>query len=71
MIDDFNREALGMEVDLSLPAQRVIRVLQQIIEWRGRPAVIRCDNGPENISHALRQWANDWGIALQYIQPGK
>jgi putative transposase len=70
VIDDFNREALGMEVDLSLPAQRVIRVLQQIIEWRGKPAVIRCDNGPENISHALRQWANDWGIALQYIQPG-
>lgn len=36
-IDDFNREALGMEIDLSLPAERVIRALEQIIEWRGKP----------------------------------
>ena len=50
VIDDFNREALGIEVDFSLPSERVIRSLKQIIQWRGRPLVIRCDNGPENIS---------------------
>jgi len=44
VIDDFNREGLGIEVDLSLPAERVIRALEQIIEWRGAPQVIRCDN---------------------------
>jgi putative transposase len=44
VLDDFNREGLAIEVDLSLPSARVIRVLEQIIEWRGRPAVIRCDN---------------------------
>jgi putative transposase len=44
VIDDFNREALGIEIDFSLPAERVIRALEQIIEWRGKPAAIRCDN---------------------------
>ncbi|WP_259677503.1 DDE-type integrase/transposase/recombinase, partial [Xanthomonas vasicola] len=45
VLDDFNREGLGIEVDLSLPSARVIRSLDQIIEWRGKPRVIRCDNG--------------------------
>lgn len=50
VIDDFNREALAIEIDFSLPSERVIRVLDQIIEWRGEPDVIRCDNGPEYVS---------------------
>ena len=50
MIDDFNREGLNIEVDFSLPSTRVVRSLDQIIEWRGRPNIIRCDNGPEYIS---------------------
>ena len=70
VIDDFNREGLAIDVDLSLPAARVIRSLEQIIEWRGKPDAIRCDNGPEYISSALQQWAALQGIALQYIQPG-
>jgi putative transposase len=53
VIDDFNREGLGIEVDFSLPAERVIRSLNQIIEWRGKPKTIRCDNGPEYISSTL------------------
>jgi putative transposase len=57
VIDDYNREALGMEIDFSLPSERVIRALKQIIEWRGRPLVIRCDNGPENISGDIQNWA--------------
>jgi putative transposase len=44
VIDDFNREALGIDVDFSLPSERVIRSLDQIIAWRGGPRVIRCDN---------------------------
>ena len=49
VIDDFNREGLGLEIDFSLPAERVVRALEQIIEWRGCPKEIRCDNGPEYI----------------------
>lgn len=47
VLDDYNREGLGIEVDKSLPALRVIRSLERIIEWRGKPRAIRCDNGPE------------------------
>lgn len=59
-----------MEVDLSLPSERVIRALDQLIEWRGKPKTIRCDNGPEYISHKLKQWAQERHINLLYIQPG-
>ena len=70
VIDDFNREALGIEVDFSLPAERVMRTLDQIIEWRGKPAMIRCDNGPEYVSGLLTNWAESRHITLMYIQPG-
>ena len=71
VLDDFNREGLGIEVDFSLPAERVVRTLNQIIEWRGAPKAIRVDNGPEYISGRLMEWAEDKGITLTYIQPGK
>ena len=56
VIDDFNREGLGMEIDFSLPSERVIRALEQIIEWRGHPQEIRCDNVlPTKSTHCVRQ----------------
>lgn len=71
VIDDYSREALCIEVDLSLPSERVIRALEQVIQWRGKPASIRCDNGPEYVAQALVNWANENSITLMYIQPGK
>lgn len=71
VLDDFNREGLGIEIDFSLPAERVVRALNQIIEWRGCPFAIRVDNGPEYVSATLSDWAARKGIALNYIQPGK
>ena len=71
VIDDYNREALGIEVDFSLPAARVIRSFEQVIEWRGKPAALRCDNGPEYVSETLVEWANKQHITLLYIQSGK
>lgn len=70
VIDDFNREGLAIDVDFSLPAERVIRSLNQIIEWRGKPQYIRCDNGPEYVSHKLAHWAEQNEITLCFIQPG-
>jgi putative transposase len=70
VIDDFNREGLAIEVDFSLPASRVVRALDQVIEWRGQPKRIRCDNGPEYISSLLATWAINKGIELMFIQPG-
>ncbi len=71
VMDDYNREGLGIEVDLSLPGERVTRCLDQIIEWRGKPSAIRCDNGPEYLSQAMQDWAEDNRITMMYIQPGK
>lgn len=71
VIDDYNREMLVMESDLSLPAQRVIRSLEYLKEFRGLPKMIRSDNGPEFISHALDEWCRKNNVTLSYIQPGK
>lgn len=71
VIDDYNREALWIEVDTSLPAERVVRVLEQLLFWRGKPTSIRMDNGPELISQRLESWAQAKDIKLLHIQPGK
>ncbi len=71
VVDDFNREVLAIEVDLNLPAPRVIRVLDRIIAWRGFPSKLRMDNGPEFISTTLVEWAEDNAVELEFIRPGK
>ncbi|MFQ0833600.1 IS3 family transposase [Citrobacter gillenii] len=71
VIDDFNRGALAIEVDFSLPASRVVRTLEQLIAWKGKPAAIRCDNGPEYTGRILMSWAAQQNISLRFIQPGK
>ncbi|QJQ52239.1 transposase [Vitreoscilla sp. C1] len=71
IIDDYKREGLAMEVGLSLPASRVVRTLNQILEYRLVPNTIRCDNGPEFTSHEFQAWAEQKGIRIEYIQPGK
>lgn len=69
--DDFNREVLAIEIDLNLPAARVVRVLERIAAWRGYPAQIRMDNGPEFIAAALADWAQQHGVVLDFIEPGR
>ena len=71
IIDDFNREGLWIEVDTSIPAARVVRVLDMLALWRGYPKQIRLDNGPELISQTLADWAAEHDVALAFIQPGK
>lgn len=71
VLDEGVRECLAIEVDTSLPAERVIRVLNQLKEWRGLPEQIRLDNGPEFIAYKLIDWAKEQGVKLAHIQPGK
>ena len=71
IMDDYNRESLAIEVDTSLPALRVIRVLQRLLETRGKPGLIRVDNGPEFISDRVEQWCEAHQIRLLFIQPGR
>lgn len=70
VIDDFNRDGLSVEVDFLLPATRMIRVLDQIIEWRGKPKSIRCDNSSEYISRLLASQAKKHNTLLMFIQLG-
>lgn len=71
VLDDFSREILAVEVDTNLPAARIIRVLDRIAAWRGYPAKLRMDNGPEFISVQLAGWAEQHDVELEFIQPGK
>lgn len=71
LIDDFNREGLAIEIDYSLPAERVKRVLDRVVMERGAPGRIRVDNGPEFTSLRLLSWCEEHDVELQFIQPGK
>lgn len=71
VIDDCSREALAIEIDTSLPAERIVRILDRLISLRGKPQILRTDNGPEFTSQHFELWAQDNGIQIQYIQPGR
>ena len=71
VLDDYNRELLGVEIDFSLPAARVVQALTRLVECHGQPAQLRPDNGPEFISARLSEWCEAQGITLHWIQPGK
>lgn len=60
-----------MVVDTSISGHYVARILQSVIEQRGKPEMIVCDNGPEYTSKALDKWAYDSGVKLHFIRPGK
>jgi len=71
VIDDFNREAIAIEVDTSLTARRLIRVFERLQLNHGLPDILRVDNGPEFLSSELVTWAESEGMIIQYIQPGE
>lgn len=70
VIDDFNREILNITIDTSLTSKRVIRELDKVVEWRGKPERLRVDNGPEFIAQALRDWCGN-SVELLFIEKGK
>ena len=71
IMDDYNREVLALAIDTSIRSERVIRTLDELLEWRGKPEAIRVDNGPEFIARAMDEWCDANGVALQFIQPDK
>ena len=71
VLDEANREALAIEVGASIPATRVVRVLEQLLALYGRPQALRLDNGPELTAEVFTAWCDAQQIALRYIQPGK
>ena len=71
VVDSYTRECLAIEVASCLSSRRVTRVLEWVIEQRGAPETIRCDNGPEFTSRHFLAWCEDRGIRLLHIQPGR
>jgi len=71
IVDHYTRECPVIEVDLSLPGARVVRVLERLAEERGLPEAIRVDNGPEFVSGVVREWCEQRKVDLDYIEPGK
>lgn len=71
VLDEGVREALAIVIDTSIPGGRVVRTLEQLLNWRGKPQAIRVDNGPEYVSQVFADWCHEKRIELRYIQPGK
>ena len=70
ILDNFDRSAIAQEVAISIPAARLIRILERVIWTMGKPKNIRCDNGPEFIAGIFQEWCKANDINLMYIQPG-
>ena len=71
VLEDYNREVLDIEIDFNLPAERVVRVLDRLVEVRGTPRKLRMDNGPEFTSKKLDEWCADNNVLPDFIEPGK
>lgn len=71
IMDECSRKALWTEAHTSISAKTLVEVLDKVVEWRGVPSYIRCDNGPEFISHKLKEWADTKRVDIHFIQPGK
>jgi putative transposase len=71
IVDQYSRECLALEVDGSLPGQRVVRVLDRLTAERGLPAVLVIDNGPEFTGKTLDLWAYEHHVQLHFIEPGR
>ena len=71
IVDDYTRECLALIADTSLSGLRVVRELDAVIRWRGRPNTIVSDNGTELTSMAVLRWCQQTGVDWHYIAPGK
>ena len=71
IIDDYNREAMWIEIGLSIGAMHMTDLLEWIVKERGKPKAIRTDNGPEFTGSVFTNWCHKHRIDIKYIQPGK
>jgi putative transposase len=71
LVDSYTRESLAIDVGTGICSRQVTRTLEKVIEVRGKPARLRCDNGPEFTSRHFLSWCEEQGITVVHIQPGK
>lgn len=70
VIDDYNREVLGIDIATGMPSARVTRYLDRLAAWHGYPDKVRVDNGPEFTSFEFMEWAKRHSVKIDYIKPG-
>lgn len=70
VIDEFTRESLRIEVARFLNSHDIVRVLTELVESRGAPAIMKSDNGPELIADRVQEWLENHGIETKFIDPG-
>ena len=71
VVDEFTREALAMEAERRIDGDKIVDVLERIVAERGtHPQFVRCDNGPEMTSNALRDWCRFSRTGAAFIEPG-
>lgn len=71
IVDSYTRECPAIEVGSGICSRQVTRTLERIIDQRGKPQALRCDNGPEFTSRHFLAWCEEQGITVKHIQPGK
>ena len=71
IVDDATHEVVDVAIDHSMSGRQLTRVLDRICAERGHPGVIRADNGPEFTGKALMEWADQHGVTIRHIEPGK
>jgi putative transposase len=71
VVDNYSRECLAIEAGQSIKGQDVAAVMDHLVQDRGIPDRIQCDNGSEFISKVLDKWAYDNGVTMDFSRPGK
>jgi putative transposase len=71
VVDDHSREMVGQLTSISISGCQIVRFLNRMIEQRGKPDQIICDNGIEFSSKAMFFSQNHSGVRLGVIQPGE
>ncbi len=71
IVDDATHEAIAVLAEHSIGGERLTRMMDEVCSRRGRPAVIRTDNGKEFTGKAMLNWAYRNGVSLRLIEPGK
>ena len=71
VVDEHTCEALAIQVERRIDADRTVNVLERIVARCGRPPeLVRMDNGPELTANALKDWCRFSGSGSSYIEPG-
>lgn len=70
IVDEYTRYCLKIKAGRGITSEDAIDTLAELFVMEGVPKRIRCDNGPEFISHAIKNWLSKIGVSVLYIEPG-